>query len=65
MSPFFMHLLNRRENMKLKAEWISYMRAYRLYVSESPQDTIAYEDDLEIAEQRAIEEGYECLILTE
>ncbi len=35
--------------MKLNAEWISYMKAYRLYVSESPQDTIAYEDDLEIA----------------
>ncbi len=51
--------------MKLYAEWISYMSAYRLYVSESPQDTIAYEDDLKVAEQRAIEEGYECLILTE
>lgn len=49
--------------MKLNAEWIDYMNAYRLYISGRPQETIAYEDDLEIAEKIAIENGYECLIL--
>ena len=46
--------------MKLNAEWIGYMKAYRLYNPKRPQETVAYEDDLEVAEERAIEEGYEC-----
>lgn len=49
--------------MKLNAEWIDYRNAYKLYTSERPQETIAYEDDLEVAEKKAIEEGYEGLIL--
>ncbi len=49
--------------MKLNAEWIDYMNTYRLYIPGRPQETIAYEENLEVAEKRATEEGYECLIL--
>lgn len=49
--------------MKLNAEWIGHMNSYRLYNPKRPQETVAYEDDLEVAEERAIEEGYECLVL--
>ena len=47
--------------MKLNAEWIDYMNAYRLYNPEHPQETIAYEDDLENARNKAIEERYEFI----
>lgn len=48
----------------LYAEWIDYMNAYRLYDDPiHPQQTVAYEDDLEAAEKRAIEEGYSGLLL--
>ena len=30
---------------KLVAEWIPYMKAYRVYDPLKPQDTVAYEDD--------------------
>ena len=43
--------------MKLNAEWINYRNAYKLYISKRPQETIAYEDDLEVAEKKAIEKG--------
>lgn len=45
------------------AEWIDYMGAYRLYDLENPQQTIAYEEDLEVARNNALEEGYSDLIL--
>lgn len=48
---------------QLNAEWISHRNAYRLYNPENPQQTVAYEDDLEVAEQDAIENGYSGLVL--
>lgn len=48
---------------RLNAEWIGYMKAYRLYDPKDPQQTVAYEDDLDVAEQRAKEEGYSSLVL--
>lgn len=30
---------------KLVAEWIPYMKAYRVYDPHKPQDTVAYEED--------------------
>lgn len=38
---------------KLVAEWIPYMKAYRVYDPHKPQDTVAYEKD----EDRLEEEG--------
>ena len=38
-------------NITLYAEWISYMKAYRLYDPKYPQQTVAYVDDLEEAER--------------
>lgn len=49
--------------MKINAEWIDYMKAYRLYNPKYPQQTVAYEEDLEVAEKRAKEEGYSGLVL--
>lgn len=49
--------------MKIKAEYIPHRSAYRLYVNE--EQTIAYVDDLEDAENMAIENGYDYLILEE
>ncbi len=48
---------------KLKAEWIPYMKAYRLYDACCPQQTIAYEEDETVAEQRALEAGYSGLVI--
>lgn len=45
------------------AEWIDYMGAYRLYDLENPQQTIAYETDLEVAQKHALDNGYLDLIL--
>ena len=49
--------------MKIKAEYIPHMNAFRLFVVENVQQTIAYVDDLEEAEKLSIENGYEGLIL--
>lgn len=49
--------------MKIYAEYIPYMGAYRLYVDKA--HTIAYIEDLEEAEKMSIENGYDCLILVE
>ena len=49
--------------MKIYAEYIPYMAAYRLYVDKA--HTIAYIEDLEEAEKMSIENGYDCLILVE
>lgn len=38
---------------KLVAEWIPYMKAYRVYDPHKPQDTVVYEKD----EDRLEEEG--------
>ena len=48
---------------KLKAEWIPFMKAYRLYDPEHPQQTIAYEDDEDEAEAHAIENGYDGIVI--
>lgn len=48
---------------ELNAEWIPYMKAYRLYDINRPQQTIAYEDDLSKAEIHAKENGYSRVIL--
>lgn len=37
--------------IQLNAEWISYMKAYRLYNPHYPQQTVAYVDTLEEAER--------------
>lgn len=49
--------------MKLNAEWISYINAYRLYDPDRPQDTIAYNNDLGDEWKRAKAEGYDGIIL--
>lgn len=43
--------------MKLFAEWIPYMKAYRLYDPRRPQQTVAYEEDEAKAEAWALENG--------
>ena len=48
--------------MKLVAEWIDYMGAYRVYNLKKPQNTIAYEEKAERIKERALEEGYEVEI---
>lgn len=48
---------------KLNAEWISYMKAYRLYDPRNPQHTVAYEENEDVAKTRALEEGYSCLVI--
>ena len=47
--------------MKIKAEYIPHMNAYRLFVKE--EQTLTYVDDLKEAEKLSIENGYDCLIL--
>ena len=45
----------------LYAEWVPYMKAYRLYDACHPQQTVAYEKDTVVAEQRAeLEKALEC-----
>lgn len=39
------------------------MRAYRLYDSSCPQQTIAYEDNMDAAEKYAIANGYSGLVI--
>ncbi len=48
---------------KLNAEWIPYMKAYRLYDPRNPQQTVAYEEGEAVAEARALEEGYSGLVI--
>lgn len=48
---------------KLNAEWILYMKAYRLYDPRYPQQTVAYEEDEDVAEARALEKGYSGLVI--
>lgn len=47
---------------RLNAEWIPHMKAYRIYDPKYPQQTIAYEDDLDVAEQYALENGYDDIV---
>jgi len=44
--------------VKIIAEWIPHMMAYRLYDPEKPENTIAYEDNLD----EAINRGYMIVI---
>lgn len=48
---------------KLNAEWIPHMKVYRLYNPYYPQQTVAYEEDKDVAEARALEEGYSGLAI--
>ena len=48
--------------IKLNAEWIDYRMSYRLYDPNHPEQTIAYEDDLQTAERDAIENGYDGIV---
>lgn len=47
---------------KLNAEWINYMKAYRIYDPKNSQQTVAYENNLETAKSNAIENGYDEII---
>ncbi len=47
---------------RLNAEWINYMKAYRLYDPKNPQQTVAYEDSLETAELNALKNGYDEIV---
>lgn len=61
---FTMAQLERQNVMdRLSAEWIPHMGAYRLYDARHPQQTVAYEENADMAEQRATEEGYAGLVL--
>lgn len=60
---FTMAQMERQNIMdRLSAEWIPHMKAYRLYDVRHPQQTVAYEEDAAVAEQRAFEEGYAGLV---
>ena len=48
---------------RLNAEWIPHMEAYRLYDASHPQQTVAYEENADMAEQRVLKEGYAGLVL--
>lgn len=50
---------------KLNADWIEYMKAYRIYDPKHSQQTIAYEEDPAVVEQRAKEDGYSLTITGE
>ena len=50
------------EMAKLNAEWIDFRMAYRLSDSNHPVDTIAYVDDLQVAEKEALENGYDGIV---
>lgn len=43
---------------RLNAEWISYMKAYRLYDAKHPYNTVAYVDSIEDAEAQHPEYDY-------
>lgn len=48
------------KNYRLNAEWIPYMKAYRIYDPHKPQQTIAYsDDDIERIDEIAREHGYD------
>ena len=47
---------------RLNAEWIDFRMAYRLYDPTHPVDTIAYVDNLQVAEKEAIGNGYEGIV---
>ena len=47
---------------KLNAEWIDFRMLYRLYDPNHPADTIAYVDDLQVAEKEAMGKGYEGIV---
>ena len=49
--------------MNLNTEYIGYMKAYRIYDSRKPEQTIAYEESVEAAEKRAKEEGYDGIVM--
>lgn len=49
--------------MNLSAEWIGYMKSYRIYDPRKPEQTIAYEESVEAAEKRAKEKGYDGIVM--
>ena len=50
------HSVELMPEVQWNAEWIPYMKSYRLYDPKHPQDTIAYVDDLDEARRQAKEE---------
>ena len=57
--------LDEKEKPELQwhAEWIPYMKSYRVYDPKKPQDTIAYVDDLDEAREQAREEQNAHIVL--
>lgn len=56
-------LQTKETKKRLNAEWIPYMKAYRLYEPQHPQQTVAYVDDLDSAEISAKDNGYDDIVL--
>lgn len=50
-------------NTELHAEWIKYMKAYRLYDPKDPGKTVTYESTADDAERYAIENGYSGIVI--
>ncbi len=46
------------KNTKVNVEYVPQMDAYRLYRNQNPEQTIAYENNLDILKTRVKEEGY-------
>ena len=46
----------------LCAEWIQHRKLYRLFEAIRPEETIAYEEDIETARKLAIENGYNDIV---
>lgn len=51
-------MTNKAEKIRLNAEWIDHMKAYRLYDPSYPQQTVAYVDSIEEAEAEHPEYRY-------
>lgn len=49
--------------MTIYIEWLDWARAYRLYNADDPENTIAWEENIYAAEDRARAEGGEDIIL--
>ena len=51
-------MTNKAEKIRLNAEWIGHVKAYRLYDPRYPQQTVAYVDSIEEAEAEHPEYSY-------
>lgn len=52
-----------KDKKTLCAEWIEQKKLYRLFEEISPAETVAYEEDIKTAEDEAIENGYNELVI--